>query len=166
MASALGSPAQWGLIRASAWDWVWCTAVICGGRWGWAGKVHCAPQHQIPHMAHGVEHLRRRVGRTQVYACSSKSLRHAWNDKARMNTPRWATQHSWVTDQQWGGTSKWRSISQENRYRPRVSVGQYSLLKSLSWAWKSNGSFKGRLRINYLSWSLLNDRLSSAWFTE
>lgn len=59
LASTLGSPAQEWIVRAAARGWVWCTAVIHRGGRGWAGQVHCTPQHQVTHMAHRVQHLKR-----------------------------------------------------------------------------------------------------------
>lgn len=56
-ASNPGSPAQGRIIRASARGWVRCTAVVHGGGWGWTGQVHCAPQHQVTHVTHRVQHL-------------------------------------------------------------------------------------------------------------
>lgn len=58
-ASTPGSPAQGRVIRAGARGWIWCTAVVHGGGWGRAGQVHCTPQHQVTHMTHRVQHLRR-----------------------------------------------------------------------------------------------------------
>jgi len=61
-AESLGSPAQGQLIRAGARGWVWCTAVVHGGGWGWAGQVHCTPQHQVTHVTYRVQHLREQWG--------------------------------------------------------------------------------------------------------
>lgn len=74
-ASAPGSPTQRRLIGAGAWGGVGRAAVVHGGRRGRAGQVHCAPQHQVTHVAHRVQHLRRERG-TQVQTSSHKSARN------------------------------------------------------------------------------------------
>ena len=74
-ASAPGSPTQGRVVGAGAWGWVRRTAVVHGGGRGWAGQVHGAPQHQVAHVAHRVQHLRREQG-TLVQTSSHRSVRN------------------------------------------------------------------------------------------
>jgi len=54
---ARGSPAQRLLFRAGAWNGVWGAGVIGRRGGGRAGQVNSAPEHQVPHVADGVQHL-------------------------------------------------------------------------------------------------------------